>query len=212
MGLFDAITNALTPSGTSEANRDRNRKGNAQKIGVDLLGAIRPSLMKSADLFNSTFPQAAQAYKNIFSLASPGGVQRKVAGTRGELLGQAREQSRRMSSSFGDAGGIGLEQGLKIGGENAANQTANDLFTYFQSPQGQAELSNMILELQRRFPGLDVYQALDAIIQNRQAPQVGASPINGIASAASLFMGNPFGGGGGGGVPFIGSGSSPRLT
>ena len=192
MGLFVFITkpikSALTPAGTNAAQWDSKTKGKPQAMAADFLKRIKPGLDSSLDMWLSTLPQQRQAQKNIFDLATPGGVNRRVSGVRRELLGTARDQARLMSRKFAGSGGLGLEEGLTIEGENDANRQANDLFTYFNTPKGQAELTNIIMEMSSKFPGMDVFALLNSIIQGRPAPQVGPSPIAGVGSALGLLQ------------------------
>lgn len=187
MGLFDFITNALTPPGTSEAQRDSSRKAKPQEVAGQLLNQFKPTLFSSLKSFQAAQPYADQARKDLFKLQNPSYVEGKVSNTRQKLLEAARLSAQAMSQNLEGTGGIGLDQGLQIQGQNQANSQANDLMTYYASPQGQAELSRMILELSTQFPELDVLSVLNSIIQGRQAPSVGPSPLNGIAQAGALF-------------------------
>lgn len=188
MGLFDFVKRALTPPGTSEANRDSSRKGYPQKIAGNLLSEFEPMLMGSARTLRNNQGGIQRAYQNLFDLANPLKVEGRVASTRQKLLSDAEEEATMLKAKYAGTGGIGLEQGLGIAGRNSANAEANDLFTHFNSPEGIAELSSIIIQLQKDFPGADIFAMLNAMIQGRPAPPVGADPLTSIGNIASLFV------------------------
>lgn len=127
----------------------------------------------------ATLPR--ESYKDLFGLTTPEGVYNRAEGIRGKLMGQARAAAPELRSRFAGTGGIGLEQGMELQGFNEANRQANEYLSYLMSPEGRGELSRIVLQLANSFPGMDVFGALNQIIQGRDAPPVGASPLDAIA-------------------------------
>lgn len=185
--VFDAIKSALTPPGTAARNADTRAKAAPQAIAGDLLSQYAPTLRKNLGLLNWAQPYQERAYKDLFALTTPEGVFNRAEGIRGKLMGEARAAAPELRSRFAGTGGIGLQQGMELQGFNEANRQANEYLSYLMSPEGRGELSKLVLQLASSFPGMDLFGSLNQIIQGREAPAVGASPLDAIAKVLGAY-------------------------
>ena len=202
MGIFDFLTKPiesfLTPPGTAMKNRDTVAKAYPQKIAGGLLGQLEPVLSQGIGMLNEALPYQKQGLRNLFQMTTPMGIQARGNDVRNQLLGKAQDQNRMLQTRFAGTGGIGMEQGAQIQSTNVANMEANDYLTHLQSPAGQAELSQILNDITKSFPGMDAFAVLNAIIQGRPAPTTGPGALEIAASMAPMF------GGGGGGSAMAG--------
>jgi hypothetical protein len=209
--LSSAIGHALTPRGTSEANRDRARKAKPQEIAGSTLQTLSPLFGRQAQFALDTEGYRQNNIMDLLRMGTTGGLMENAESARRGFMGNALASSPYLRQAVSRGGaGIGAVQGAELSGINNATSKANDYLSWLLSPEGRMSISRVGLGASGfAMPALNDLNSLASIVYGRPAPAVGPSPLAGIANLGMQAFGMGAFGGGGGGVPFIGSGSSP---
>ena len=161
-----------------------------RRVVGNILKGMGPALSDSMSYYrDELLPGARAAGRGILSLTSQEGINRKVSQTRQQLLSDAQKQSKLLRMRIeGQGGGIGTSMGADVSTFNAANREANDLQAHFATPQGQYELYQIINQLQKTYPGLDVTALLSQIFASnpRPQPQRGGGLLGSIGQLAGI--------------------------
>lgn len=190
MGLFDFITNALTPPGTSEANRDRGRKAKPQEVAGGYLKALDPLISSQIGFANRIEPSRQRAVEGVMWGGTPNGVQATVDQARRGFMGAelANLPYIRQALTRGGAG-IGALQGAEVAALNRGVTAGNDLAAWYATPEGKRALLQMQLAAaQYAIPSLGDFANLSSVVYGRPAPAVGPSPLAGVSNLAGLAL------------------------
>jgi len=164
-----------------------------RRIAGNLLKGFGPALNESMDYYrNEVLPGQRAAGRGILQMTSQTGINSRVSQTRQQLLSDAQRQSKLLRMRLeGQGGGIGTTQGADVSTFNAANRTANNLQSYYATPQGQYELYSIVNQLSEQYPGLDVMQVLSQIFYGGQKPEKPPTDwgglLGGIGAVAGLL-------------------------
>lgn len=189
MGLFDWVTNALTPPGTSEANRDRGRKAKPQEMAGGYLRSLDPLISSQIGFANRIEPMRQEAVEGAMWAGTPNGVRATVDQARRGFMGAelANLPYMRQALSRGGAG-IGAMQGAEVAALNRGVTQGNDLAAWFATPEGRQALLRMQLQAASYgIPALGDFSNLSSVVYGRPAPQVGLSPLAGVANLGGLY-------------------------
>jgi len=211
-GLFDFITkpikSALTAPGTNAAASDAKAKKKPQQMAHGYLSALDPLISNQIAFANRIEPGRQRAVEDLMWAGTPNGVNATVENARRGFMGGAISALPIMRQRLSQGGaGIGAMQGAEISGINNATSQGNDLLSWLLSPEGRTALARMRLGAAgMAMPDLSNFGNLSNVVYGRPAPQVGPSPLAGIANAAGMLFGGGMFGGGGGGQQMVGGG------
>jgi len=197
MGLFGSIgnffKNALTPPGTSEANRDRARKAKPQELAGGYLRDLDPLIQSQIGFANRIEPMRQGAIDHLMWAGTPNGVQATVDQARRGFTGAelANLPYLRQALTRGGAG-IGAMQGAEVAALNRGVTQGNDLAAWFATPEGKQALARMQLAASAYgIPALGDFSNLSSVVYGRPAPAVGPSPLAGVANLGGLLLSQP---------------------
>lgn len=212
MGLFDFITKpikaALTPAGTNAAASDAKAKKKPQQMAQGYLTALDPLIQSQIGFANRIEPDRQRGVQDLMWAGTPNGVRSTVDQARRGFMGAELEALPMVRQALSRGGaGIGAMQGAEVAGLNRAVMSGNDLMAWLASPEGKMALARMRLGAAgMAMPDLSNFGNLSNVVYGRPAPQVGPSPLAGIANAAGMLFGGGMFGGGGGGQQLVGGG------
>lgn len=187
------MSNAFVAPGTSAANTARDRQSTVQKGARDAFNEINPLMQDQAKFATQLGPSWQRSVWNNINASSPWGVQRAGENYRTGQMGTTIQNLPIMRQILSRGGaGIGAMQGAELGAVNDANSRANEFMAYWASPEGQRQLALMqqqAIEGGMSIPSLGPANSLAGMVYGRPAPQVGQSPLAGIANIAGTMAG-----------------------
>jgi len=185
--LTNLVSSALTPSGFNANQAATAAQGVPQSYANQILAAIYKSLLGSANTANRLAPMQDSALTQYLQMLTPGGAMASEQGARQGFLQNALASLPALRQVLSQGGaGIGSLQGAELNTVNSARKAGNDLFSQLFSGQGIMDRANVIQGIDPLRTGLGRLSSLANVTYGRPTPQMGPSPLSGLAQGVGM--------------------------